>query len=902
VSAASAMRFLASGGFNTLVTYLLYLLLLKWLPYQQSYSIAFASGIGLAYVLNRYYVFKRPGGPLGPLYVTMIYAGQYLLGLLIVSAWVDWLHAPPKLAPLIAIAISLPLVYLCNARVFGHRPGTDDGQATIDAGHPAGLLIRRVALCVLVGLPLASLALNAVAWVQFGLDLPFFDDWRAYITGQMDSLDPSYLFVGINSTLAPVGYALDALAQRALDGNSVVYQLLSMLTVLGLLLLLQWKLLNAALGNRIEAAVCFVFTLLMLQPGSYWGRENLAYHQALPLVFLLAALWLIAFSQWRNLWRLPAILALGVLAGLTYVSGAFGGFAAAIGVLFVALFGLPPGRRARVAQGAVALAIAGAGTAVAQFRFGVQPSMTTRPGDPTMAMPREPDFWLFLLGKIGRSLLLPETWPVLSFLLVLVACVAALAIAFVLLKRLRADPDGSHAGVAVVLGALGAMVFVYLMLVAAGRTHLHGPEVNTAMGVFAYGFSRFHFFWVDLLWPWVVAAAVVLLRGRRTSWTPASAVLSPLTCAAAIVLMVWGGAFGHFGHHRMEASFRKATVTCLMTQLQRGNGIDCPEFNIGDLTPAYVYARRVGASFVRYFPVLPAELGLDDPPPWFRLGRDPANVELYNMTAAPGGYVAGPDPRLTIRLGRAEEMENCVMLDVTAVVSASQDDMVQLYFRPRGQAQFSESSSSIQALKGGAGPAKFAFRLESQTGFEDSLRLDPVNKAQEFTLPQLEVRCRLSHSTRPFFELDQPPKPVYMLDSAQLDPVIGDLGAYRAGDESMVAFRTDRPMQMRECNVLAVEVQVTAQREARAQVFFMPRGEDEFIEKNTATLAVRPMPGGQPQPLEFRFESSTGFDNKLRFDPVDAAQDIRLTNVKVSCRRHLSSARALSAAVAGPRK
>ena len=54
VSIASAVRFLASGGLNTLVTYIAYLVLLHWLPYQQSYSIAFASGIALAYVLNRY--------------------------------------------------------------------------------------------------------------------------------------------------------------------------------------------------------------------------------------------------------------------------------------------------------------------------------------------------------------------------------------------------------------------------------------------------------------------------------------------------------------------------------------------------------------------------------------------------------------------------------------------------------------------------------------------------------------------------------------------------------------------------------------------------------------------------------------------------------------------------------
>ena len=46
------LRFLVSGGVNTLGTYLLYLALLVLLPYWLSYAIAFVSGIALAYVLS----------------------------------------------------------------------------------------------------------------------------------------------------------------------------------------------------------------------------------------------------------------------------------------------------------------------------------------------------------------------------------------------------------------------------------------------------------------------------------------------------------------------------------------------------------------------------------------------------------------------------------------------------------------------------------------------------------------------------------------------------------------------------------------------------------------------------------------------------------------------------------
>ena len=896
ISVASALRFLASGGFNTLVTYIAYLVLLRWLPYQQSYSIAFASGIGLAYVLNRYYVFRRPAGTLGPAYVAAIYIGQYLLGLLVVSAWVDWLGGPAQWAPLVAIAISLPLTYLFNASVFAE--GADQERA---AG-AAGLWIDRITVGALVGLPLASLALNALGWLHSGFDLPFYDDWRAYATGQIDSLDLSYLFTGLNDTMAPVGFALDAIAQRTLNGNSVAYQLLSMLTVLGLLLLLQWKLLNRALGNRVQAAACFIFTLLMLQPGSYWGRENLAYHQALPLVFLLAALWLVTLSNWRNLWRLPAILALGLLAGFTYISGAFGTLAAAMGLLTVAFLALPAGKRKRIVQGAGALALAGIAASATQFKIGVLPTMgASHRGDARLALPHEPDFWLFLFGKVGRSLLLPESQPVLSLVVVLAACTAAVAAGVALFKRVRAEPEGPHVAVALIYGGLSATIIAYLFLVAAGRTYLRDVLIVEPIDVFLLGFTRFHFFWVDLLWPWLIAAVVVLLRRGGASLPPRFASASPFACAAAVYLMVSGGALAHFERHSMEAWFRNATVSCLMSQLQKGDGIDCPEFNMADLTPAYIYASRINASFVRYFPVLPLELGVDDPPPWFRLSRDRGSVEMHNVEVQGNGYIARPDAQFHVRLGRRIEMENCVMLDVTALVSADRDDQIQVYFRRRGEVEYSEANSRRASVKGRAGLKSVSFRIESETGFEDTLRLDPVNSAQPFGLPEMEVRCRLKYSTRPFFTLPQPPKS-HLLDSAWLDPVPGDPHAYRAGRDPYVTFRTDKPQQMGECSVLDVAVKLVVERESRAQIYYLPRGTKAFTEQASEMLPVRPSGDGKPQQLIFRLENGGGFENKLRLDPVENAQRIRISDLKVSCHRRLASTIAGAVSATGPGK
>src|SRR4029079_1575057 len=133
---------------------------------------------------------------------------------------------------------------------------------------------RTIAILVFLVIPVLSLLAGAVAWLRYGIDLPFFDDWRAYIQGRSGSFDLSFLFTPENGTYYPIGKVLDAIAQRYLDGNSVAYQFLSMIIVLGSLLALQWRLLSSVMKDRLLAASAFSLTIFMLQPGSYWGHQN----------------------------------------------------------------------------------------------------------------------------------------------------------------------------------------------------------------------------------------------------------------------------------------------------------------------------------------------------------------------------------------------------------------------------------------------------------------------------------------------------------------------------------------------------------------------------------------------------------------------------------------------------
>ncbi|VTU17418.1 GtrA-like protein [Variovorax sp. PBL-H6] len=116
--ASPLIRFLISGGLNTLGTYLLYLVLLRFMPYWVSYAIAFVSGIALAYALNRFFVFGAPRNEGKAALLPLVYLAQYGLGALIVYGWVDLLRLPPTLAPLASIAVTIPLTFVASRWLF----------------------------------------------------------------------------------------------------------------------------------------------------------------------------------------------------------------------------------------------------------------------------------------------------------------------------------------------------------------------------------------------------------------------------------------------------------------------------------------------------------------------------------------------------------------------------------------------------------------------------------------------------------------------------------------------------------------------------------------------------------------------------------------------------------------
>lgn len=125
-----ALRFFAAGAANTIATYAVYLALLVPLGYGLAYSIAFASGIALSYLLGTRFVFRVPGSLRRAMAFPLVYLAQYLAGLGVLHMAVSVIGIPQRLALLASIAVTVPLTFMLSRLVLKagapHRPCIQD--------------------------------------------------------------------------------------------------------------------------------------------------------------------------------------------------------------------------------------------------------------------------------------------------------------------------------------------------------------------------------------------------------------------------------------------------------------------------------------------------------------------------------------------------------------------------------------------------------------------------------------------------------------------------------------------------------------------------------------------------------------------------------------------------------
>lgn len=112
------LRFLIAGGVNTMLTYGLYLGLLRWLPYVWAYSLTYVMGIAFGYLMNAKWVFQRPPSLRTATVYPLIYGIHYSVGLTLLWLLVELVKVPKEIAPLIVVTVSLPLMYVLTRTIF----------------------------------------------------------------------------------------------------------------------------------------------------------------------------------------------------------------------------------------------------------------------------------------------------------------------------------------------------------------------------------------------------------------------------------------------------------------------------------------------------------------------------------------------------------------------------------------------------------------------------------------------------------------------------------------------------------------------------------------------------------------------------------------------------------------
>src|SRR4051794_1914679 len=118
------VRYVLVGGTNTALTYLIYRLLLLFVPYGAAYTLAYLCGIFIAYVLNARFVFHQPLRWRVAIRFPLVYLVQYLVGVALLAFAVAILHSSDEVAPLVVIAITVPLTFVLSRLIIKGRAPT----------------------------------------------------------------------------------------------------------------------------------------------------------------------------------------------------------------------------------------------------------------------------------------------------------------------------------------------------------------------------------------------------------------------------------------------------------------------------------------------------------------------------------------------------------------------------------------------------------------------------------------------------------------------------------------------------------------------------------------------------------------------------------------------------------
>jgi len=115
------LQFVMVGALNTVITYLIYITLLLYVPYMFAYSISYLVGIFIAYFLNTTIVFKTQTNLKSFFQFPLVYVVQYLINIYFLQLLIEHFGMNDKLAPIVTIIISIPITFILSKFVLTGR-------------------------------------------------------------------------------------------------------------------------------------------------------------------------------------------------------------------------------------------------------------------------------------------------------------------------------------------------------------------------------------------------------------------------------------------------------------------------------------------------------------------------------------------------------------------------------------------------------------------------------------------------------------------------------------------------------------------------------------------------------------------------------------------------------------
>lgn len=627
------VRFILAGSLNTFLTLALYQALLLFINHQFAYAVSWIFGIAYLIVVYPSKVFS--GSCLSWYKYTLmicVYILVFFLGLRALDLFVDAIGSPRiaiffvMLTTTTANFLLMRLVFRAQSsrslreekkqRVFSSLIScVQSTSINLSMKYSSNLFSNNSFYRYSIFLVSYTILSYGILLIKHGVDIPFYDDWRLLYTGEAGSFSPKVLFTHANDTLYATGRILDAFSFHILKYNNIAYQLISMIFVLSGLVWIKYKLLIYFTADKLLLSLSIMLMLFMLQAGTYWGFQSIAYHQALPLLSILSILYIIITKPIKNGYKKNIIiLAVGLFGGLAYISGAVSLFVMTIWLYMLTPF-MPAPIKNNYSNSGIGLLLATIITLPLQLHvILIKQGGNTHRADSPWAMPNDSDFWCYFLGKFARAIgfllnssMLAFTLSVIFIIVLLTSSVYLFYMAYIK----NSLQDIKKFELFFIFSTLSLVVFAYVAIVAAGRANLRPPTVNSPLSIFAHGQRGFHFYWITLLIPWlglIIGGAIkTLLPIKNKSILTSLIIFIPIyiTMRGGFFYLVEynnGGAFNHSAYLKEVGIMKSQGVLCIHKKAISGdNKIICPQLLPGPrgLRASLSFSKLNDLSFTR---------------------------------------------------------------------------------------------------------------------------------------------------------------------------------------------------------------------------------------------------------------------------------------------------------------